>query len=138
MPAKSYSKSGRLLLGSTTFLLAIQHERAPLLSRKWLSTVIKSSRQYEWFSNYPWFHRGTPVTRPKGQYKSKDGKIVFGPTNRLDYELEVAAFIGKASELGKSVSLEGAEDYIFGLVLLNDWSGKWQFWIVDIRADFCE
>lgn len=67
------------------------------------------------------------MTRPKGQYKSKDEKIVFGPTNRLDYELEVAAFIGKASELGKSVSLEGAEDYIFGLVLLNDWSGKWQF-----------
>lgn len=67
------------------------------------------------------------MTRPKGQYKSKDGKVVFGPTDRLDYELEVAAFIGKASELGKPVSLEGAEDHIFGLVLLNDWSGKWQF-----------
>jgi fumarylacetoacetase len=67
---------------------------------------------------------GTPVKRPQGQYKTKEGKVVFGPTNKLDYELEVAAFIGKATELGKPVRVEEAEEHIFGLVLLNDWSGK--------------
>lgn len=67
---------------------------------------------------------GTPVKRPRGQYKKIDGQITFGPTNRLDYELEIGAFIGRASVLGKPISLEDAEDHIFGLVLLNDWSGR--------------
>jgi fumarylacetoacetase len=67
---------------------------------------------------------GTPIVRPKGQYRDASGSIVFSPTKRLDYELEVAAVIGKPSILGDPVSIEDADEYIFGLVLLNDWSGE--------------
>jgi fumarylacetoacetase len=67
---------------------------------------------------------GTPVIRPNGQYRDADGNIVFGPSKRLDYELEVGAFICKPSEMGKPVSLKDAEDHIFGVVLLNDWSAR--------------
>lgn len=67
---------------------------------------------------------GTPVKRPRGQYKNGDGQITFGPTNRLDYELEIGAFIGRGSVLGKPINLHDAEDHIFGLVLLNDWSAR--------------
>jgi hypothetical protein len=49
---------------------------------------------------------------------------MYGPTEKLDYELEVAAVIGKPSNLGESVAIENAEEYIFGVALLNDWSGK--------------
>ena len=52
---------------------------------------------------------------------------MFGPTRRLDYELEVAAVIGKASVLGEPVDIKDADEYIFGLVLLNDWSGELGF-----------
>ena len=66
----------------------------------------------------------TPIIRPRGQYRDATGSVVFGPTKRLDYELEVAAVIGKASALGEPVKIEDADEYIFGLVLLNDWSGE--------------
>lgn len=66
----------------------------------------------------------TPIVRPRGQYRDATGSVVFGPTKRLDYELEIAAVIGKASVLGEPVKIEEADEYIFGLVLLNDWSGK--------------
>lgn len=66
---------------------------------------------------------GTPVVRPSGQYRGPEGGIVFGPTKRLDYELEVAAVIGKPSTLGTPVKIADADEHIFGLVLLNDWSG---------------
>jgi fumarylacetoacetase len=62
--------------------------------------------------------------RPNGQYRDEEGKVVFGATKRLDYELEVAAVIGKPSVLGEPVAIENADEYIFGCVLLNDWSGK--------------
>lgn len=66
----------------------------------------------------------TPIIRPKGQYRDATGSVMFGPTKRLDYELEVAAVIGKESVLGEPVKIEDTDEYIFGLVLLNDWSGK--------------
>jgi fumarylacetoacetase len=50
-------------------------------------------------------------------------KVIYGPTKRLDYELEVAAVIGKRSSQGESVLIGDADEYIFGVVLLNDWSG---------------
>ncbi len=68
---------------------------------------------------------GTPVVRPKGQFRhSESGEVVYGPTKALDYELEVAAIVGKPSELGKPVAIQDADEHIFGLVLLNDWSGR--------------
>jgi fumarylacetoacetase len=70
---------------------------------------------------------GTSITRPKGQFRDSDGSVVYGPTRKLDHELELAAVIGKPSRLGESVKVGDVEEYIFGLVLLNDWSGMSSF-----------
>ena len=68
---------------------------------------------------------GTPVYRPKGQIKSPDAAApIFGPTKQLDFELEMAFITGKESALGDSITTYEAEDYIFGLVLFNDWSAR--------------
>ncbi|HWR17440.1 MAG TPA: fumarylacetoacetase [Terriglobales bacterium] len=68
---------------------------------------------------------GTHVKRPTGQLKPPDAdKPIFGPSKRLDYELEVGVFIGGGNELGSSVSINEAEDHAFGLCLVNDWSAR--------------
>ena len=67
---------------------------------------------------------GTPIVRPKGQFRDGNGGVVFGPSRRMDYELEIACIIGKPTQIGESVSAADADEHIFGLVLLNDWSGK--------------
>jgi len=68
---------------------------------------------------------GTPVRRPKGQTKSKDAENpVFGPTQKLDFELEIGFIIGKETSIGESILTSDAEDYIFGLALFNDWSAR--------------
>jgi len=75
---------------------------------------------------------GTPVRRPKGQVLPRGmNRPVFQPTKRLDFELEMAFIIGKESTLGRPVPISEAEDYIFGMVLFNDWSArdiqKWEY-----------
>ncbi len=68
---------------------------------------------------------GTPLYRPKGQMKPADAEVpTFGPCKLLDFELETAYIIGKSSKLGSSISTEQADDYIFGMVLFNDWSAR--------------
>jgi fumarylacetoacetase len=68
---------------------------------------------------------GTPIHRPKGQIKSIDSDSpVFGPTQKLDFELEVAFITCADSKLGVPVSTADAEEYIFGFVLFNDWSAR--------------
>jgi fumarylacetoacetase len=68
---------------------------------------------------------GTPIHRPKGQFKDPDMEHPeFGPSRRLDFELELAFITGKQTKLGDSISMEEAEDYIFGFVLFNDWSAR--------------
>lgn len=68
---------------------------------------------------------GVPIHRPKGQFKEVDMEApVFGPSKKLDFELELAFITGKATKLGDSVSTAEAEDYIFGFVLFNDWSAR--------------
>jgi fumarylacetoacetase len=68
---------------------------------------------------------GTPVRRPIGQVKPGDDGIPgFGPTKLLDMELEMAFITTAANKLGKNVRIDEAEDYIFGLVLFNDWSAR--------------
>jgi fumarylacetoacetase len=68
---------------------------------------------------------GTPVRRPVGQTKpGEDGKPGFGPSKLLDFELEMAFITTAANDLGKRISIDEAEDYIFGLVLFNDWSAR--------------
>ena len=68
---------------------------------------------------------GVPVIRPKGQTKDPGSDSpVFGPSKKLDFELELAFITGKSTKLGDSVSTADAEDYIFGFVLFNDWSAR--------------
>jgi len=68
---------------------------------------------------------GHSFHRPKGQTKAPDAEIPgFGPSKLLDIELETAFIIGKSTQMGESVSTENADDYIFGMVLFNDWSAR--------------
>jgi fumarylacetoacetase len=68
---------------------------------------------------------GTPIPRPSGQRKPRGAAApVFGPTQSLDFELEVGLFIGPGNGLGKPISIDDAESHIFGLSLLNDWSAR--------------
>jgi fumarylacetoacetase len=73
---------------------------------------------------------GTPFRRPMGQAVQPGGTTpVYGPCTRLDYELELGAFIGPGNAMGKPIPLSKAEDHIFGICLLNDWSARdIQFW----------
>jgi fumarylacetoacetase len=68
---------------------------------------------------------GTPITRPSGQTKPPAADTpTFGPTRSLDYELEVGIFVGPGNPLGQPIPIGEAEDHIFGLCLLNDWSAR--------------
>jgi fumarylacetoacetase len=67
---------------------------------------------------------GTEVKRPLGQTRDGDKPPSFGPTSRLDYELEVGAYIATGNAQGHRVSIDDAEDRIFGLCLVNDWSAR--------------
>ena len=68
---------------------------------------------------------GHAFTRPSGQTKAADAtEPTLGPSRRLDYELELGAFIATSNALGDPVAIEHAEDHVFGLVLLNDWSAR--------------
>jgi fumarylacetoacetase len=63
---------------------------------------------------------GTPVRRPRGQRPGPE----FGPSARLDIELEAGFVIGIPSEMGEPVPIERALDHVFGMVLVNDWSAR--------------
>lgn len=68
---------------------------------------------------------GQKFQRPVGQTKAPDAEVPsFGPVKRLDYELEVGIFIGTGNALGEPVPMAQAEDQVFGLCLLNDWSAR--------------
>lgn len=68
---------------------------------------------------------GTPVQRPCGQVKGKDEVLPqFQASARLDFELETGFIIGKATAMGQRIGTAEAGEYIFGKVLLNDWSAR--------------
>jgi fumarylacetoacetase len=68
---------------------------------------------------------GTPVRRPHGQIKDPGAQSpVFAPSQALDYEMEVGCFVGRGNMLGQPVPLEAAEEHLFGLCLVNDWSAR--------------
>ena len=68
---------------------------------------------------------GSAVGRPNGQFKDLAAEApVFGPSRSLDYELEVGFFAGPGNRLGQPILMDEAEEHIFGLCLLNDWSAR--------------
>ncbi|XP_057497953.1 fumarylacetoacetase-like [Actinidia eriantha] len=68
---------------------------------------------------------GTDIVRPRGQsHPTGNSPPYFGPSLKLDFELEMAVVVGPGNELGKSIDVNEAADHIFGLVLMNDWSAR--------------
>jgi len=68
---------------------------------------------------------GQSFKRPHGQTKAPDADApCFGPSRRLDYELELGWFIGPGNPLGEPITMPHAEDHLFGVTLLNDWSAR--------------
>jgi fumarylacetoacetase len=87
----------------------------PFESQRKVSTIIPS---------------GTSFHRPRGQISTVDkASYEFGASRQLDFELELAYVVGKSSKLGDSISVTEAEDYIFGMLLFNDWTAR------DIQAE---
>jgi fumarylacetoacetase len=67
---------------------------------------------------------GTDVNRPCGQARTADGRIRFGPSQRLDIEAEVGFVVGTGTQLGRRVPVAAFRDHVFGICLLNDWSAR--------------
>ena len=75
---------------------------------------------------------GIPVHRPQGQtLPAGADEPVFGPSKLVDFELEMAFITTDANDLGEPIPVDEAEEYIFGMVLFNDWSArdiqKWEY-----------
>jgi fumarylacetoacetase len=68
---------------------------------------------------------GEPVIRPKGQRKPPEAdRPEYGPSRRLDYELELGIFVGRGNRLGEAIPIGEANKHIAGYCLLNDWSAR--------------
>ena len=68
---------------------------------------------------------GQVFKRPQGQTKAPDAaEPSFGPSKRLDYELELGFLIGRGNALGEPIAIGEAEEHLFGVTLLNDWSAR--------------
>lgn len=69
---------------------------------------------------------GTEIRRPSGQLPpaQEGGSPTFGPCRQMDYELEVGAYIALGNRMGDTISLAAAEDFLFGITLVNDWSAR--------------
>ena len=68
---------------------------------------------------------GQSFARPKGQLKAPDAEVpVLAPSKRLDIELELGIFIGQGNAQGEPIEIGDAENHVFGICLLNDWSAR--------------
>ena len=67
---------------------------------------------------------GTPIRRPHGQVRRGDEPPVFSASERLDYEAELGMFVGPGNALGDAIPIDRADDHLFGVCLLNDWSAR--------------
>ncbi|KAJ8930227.1 hypothetical protein NQ314_016982 [Rhamnusium bicolor] len=75
---------------------------------------------------------GTPIHRPYGQtLVVEDTPPVFGKCKLMDFELEMAFFVGGSNNLGEPISIKKAHEHVFGFVIMNDWSArdiqKWEY-----------
>ena len=68
---------------------------------------------------------GTPLRRPLGQLKPPHLDVpTLAPSKRLDYELELGVFVAGGNALGETIAMDQADEHLFGLTLLNDWSAR--------------
>jgi fumarylacetoacetase len=67
---------------------------------------------------------GTPIRRPSGQTREGNASPEFGPTKALDYEVELGFFVSTGNRLGEAIPIAEAEEHIFGICLVNDWSAR--------------
>jgi fumarylacetoacetase len=68
---------------------------------------------------------GAPIRRPRGQrLRNPSEPPAFGPSQRLDYEVELGFFIGPGNPLGQPIAVQEAEEHVFGVCLVNDWSAR--------------
>ncbi|HZE09814.1 MAG TPA: fumarylacetoacetase [Gemmatimonadaceae bacterium] len=68
---------------------------------------------------------GSDVRRPNGQTQPVGSSAPsFGPSQMLDYEAEIGFFVGKGNDLGDTINIDEAEEHIFGVCLVNDWSAR--------------
>jgi fumarylacetoacetase len=67
---------------------------------------------------------GTPIARPSGQIQDGAAPPVFAPSRQLDYECELGFIVGQGNALGQPIPVAEAEDHIFGVCLVNDWSAR--------------
>jgi len=67
---------------------------------------------------------GHAFHRPRGQLKGEGPQPEFAPSRKLDHELELGALVGRGNELGEPIAMPNAEQHLFGVVLLNDWSAR--------------
>lgn len=67
---------------------------------------------------------GTPIRRPFGQILDANKKPMQSPCLWLDFEMELGAFVCKANKMGEPILVDEAEDALFGMVMLNDWSAR--------------
>jgi fumarylacetoacetase len=67
---------------------------------------------------------GVPVKRPWGQSASEGDKAIYGPSRKLDFELEVGFVVGRTSPIGQPVTVDEFDDYVFGVNLVCDWSAR--------------
>lgn len=66
-----------------------------------------------------------------------DSPPEFGPCKLMDFELEMGYFIGMPSKHGEPIDISKAQDHIFGMVLMNDWSGKFMRNVILNILNFC-
>jgi fumarylacetoacetase len=67
---------------------------------------------------------GQSFQRPRGQIKGEGPEPAYAPSRRMDYELELGALIGRGNTLGEPIPMANAEQHLFGLLLLNDWTAR--------------
>ena len=74
---------------------------------------------------------GTDIIRPMGQLCPDEKTPVWGQCMNLDFELELACYVGPGNKMGERIPIESAEDHIFGISIMNDWSArdiqKWEY-----------
>lgn len=81
---------------------------------------------------------GTPVLRPSGQVKPLDkDEPVFTASQKLDFELEMGFVVGVGNPLGRPIPIGKADEHIFGVVILNDWSGTPTYLLYRHHSDSC-